>query len=65
MMIFINGEKVTQNFTTLEEACNYYCSEPDSAATALNHNFVPKSDRKQTLLSDGDQIEIITPFEGG
>lgn len=65
MIVFINGEKFSQNFKTLSDACNHYCQEPEAVATSLNFNFIPKSQRDQTCLSDGDQIEIITPFEGG
>ena len=34
-------------------------------ATALNENFIPLSERKKTILKDGDRVEIVAPMEGG
>lgn len=34
-------------------------------ATARNQSFVRKKDRAQTRLADGDEIEILTPRQGG
>ena len=68
-MFYINGEKITDNMTekltTLHDACQYFSDDSEAVATALNGLFVPKSLRQTTLLSDGDQIEIIAPIEGG
>ena len=34
-------------------------------AAAINLTFVPKNLYDQTLLQEGDQIEIIAPISGG
>lgn len=34
-------------------------------AAAINLTFVPKNHYDQTLLQEGDQIEIIAPITGG
>ena len=34
-------------------------------AVAINLTFVPKNRYDQTLLQEGDQIEIIAPITGG
>jgi sulfur carrier protein len=34
-------------------------------AAAINLAFVPKNSYEQTLLQEGDQIEIIAPITGG
>ncbi len=34
-------------------------------ATAVNQQFVPSSRHAQTLLAEGDDIEVIQPVTGG
>lgn len=34
-------------------------------ATALNRAFVRKKDRERTILAEGDEVEILTPRQGG
>jgi len=34
-------------------------------ATALNGEFVPASARDATRLSQGDQLEVLAPMQGG
>ena len=34
-------------------------------ATALNGEFVASSARPDTLLSEGDRIEVLAPMQGG
>ncbi|MEN9226604.1 MAG: sulfur carrier protein ThiS [Thermostichus sp. HHBFW_bins_43] len=34
-------------------------------AVAVNLNFVPRTQYAQTLLQEGDHVEIITPAAGG
>lgn len=66
MMIFVNGEKITQEFTTLDSVCvALYGDDAESVATAVNGDFIPKILRKTTQIQQGDHIEIIAPLEGG
>ncbi len=34
-------------------------------AIAINQIFIPRCDYDKTVLSDGDQIEIVAPMQGG
>jgi sulfur carrier protein len=34
-------------------------------ATAINTQFVPKSQYAQTALNDGDRIDVVAPIHGG
>ncbi len=34
-------------------------------AVAVNGTFVPKEAHKETILNDGDKIEIVAPMQGG
>jgi sulfur carrier protein len=49
---------------TLADALAQAGARPPFAA-ALNLQFVPKTRYEQTLLQEGDQIEIIAPITGG
>lgn len=37
----------------------------ESYAIALNRRFIPRTKHTTTILNDGDQIELITPMQGG
>ena len=50
--------------TTLADALALVKACPPFAA-AINLTFVPKNRYDQTLLQEGDQIEIIAPITGG
>ena len=49
---------------TLAQAVDASQLTPPFAA-ALNRQFVPKTQYDQTLLQEGDQIELIAPVVGG
>lgn len=38
---------------------------PAYAAVALNGEFVPRSRYRETILKDGDSVEILAPMQGG
>ena len=38
---------------------------PENFAVAVNENFVPRSEYPRTTLSDGDQVELLVPMQGG
>ena len=65
MNIVLNGEKVTTFESTLEGLCVSKGFESESVATAMNGIFVPRDLRANTVLEDGDQIEILVPLQGG
>ena len=65
MYIFINHVRhELAEGATLAEALALVRACPPFAA-AINLAFVPKTRYEQTLLQEGDQIEIIAPITGG
>jgi sulfur carrier protein len=65
MRVTVNGEardvsadSVTALLGELEYDGNHF-------AIALNYDVVPKSRWAETVLKAGDEIEIITPRQGG
>jgi sulfur carrier protein len=40
-----------------------YCDV--AIATALNGEFVPVTARAETQLTEGDQLEVLAPMQGG
>lgn len=38
---------------------------PESVATALNGQFVPRGQREATLIRPGDELTLIQPITGG
>ncbi len=65
MNLIINGEKrdVESNTTLLALLSQLGASEP--YAVAVNHSFVPREQCEGITLADGDQIEILSPIQGG
>ncbi len=39
--------------------------DPGGVAIAVNREVVPRDQWEQLAVQDGDQIEIIEPFQGG
>ena len=65
MRVIVNGEAReinSQNVDTLLGELDY---EGTHFAIALNYDVVPRSRWAETLLKSGDEIEIITPRQGG
>ena len=65
MNIILNGEQVTIFDSTLEGLCISQGFELDAVATAMNGIFVPRDLRINTILEDGDKIEVLAPLQGG
>ncbi|WAP67348.1 sulfur carrier protein ThiS [Jiella pelagia] len=65
MKILLNGEPAEVNAATLAAALEELGYGEGPFATALNHDFVPASERPETWLTEGDAIEIIAPMQGG
>ncbi len=65
MRVIVNGEPreiASQSVEALLAELEY---EGTHFAIALNYDVVPKSRWSQTALKNGDEIEIITPRQGG
>jgi sulfur carrier protein len=65
MKIRVNGEEQSIQALNLDCALLELGFTNALVATALNGDFIPRSQRPQTVLSDGDTIEVLAPMEGG
>ena len=65
MRVTVNGEAreiASQSVDALLGELEY---EGNHFAIAVNYDVLPKSKWAETKLSNGDEIEIITPRQGG
>jgi sulfur carrier protein len=65
MRVTVNGEQreiASSSFDALLGELEY---EGTHFAIAVNYDVLPKSKWAETLIRSGDEIEIITPRQGG
>ncbi|MBW8903944.1 MAG: sulfur carrier protein ThiS [Bradyrhizobium sp.] len=65
MRVIVNGEQreiASANVDALLTELEY---EGNHFAIALNYDVLPRSQWARTSLKSGDEIEIITPRQGG
>ncbi len=65
MNIRVNGIECDVKAVDLESLLAELDYADQTVATALNRNFVRKKDRAETKLAEGDEVEILTPRQGG
>ena len=65
MRIHVNGKARDVAAATLGALLRELDYEDGAIATALNQNFVRKTDRSKTPLKEGDAVEILVPRQGG
>ncbi|MGJ5080000.1 sulfur carrier protein ThiS [Bradyrhizobium sp. SZCCHNRI1009] len=65
MRVTVNGEARDINATSVTALLSELDYEGTHFAIALNYDVVPKSRWSETALKAGDEIEIITPRQGG
>jgi sulfur carrier protein len=65
MRVIINGEAREISSASVDALLGELDYEGTHFAIALNYDVVPRSHWAQTLLRSGDEIEIITPRQGG
>ena len=65
MRVTINGEAREINASRIDALLSELEYEGTHFAIALNYDVVPKSRWAETPLNAGDEIEIITPRQGG
>ena len=65
MQVIVNGAPQEVAAATLAKTLVALGYADAIVATALNGEFVPKRKRAETLLSEGDRIEIVAPRQGG
>jgi sulfur carrier protein len=65
MRVIINGEAREISSASVDALLGELDYEGTHFAIALNYDVVPRNRWAQTLLRSGDEIEIITPRQGG
>lgn len=65
MQVDLNGARIKTAAASLAALVEERGFDPASVATALNGDFVPRPMRGQTVLADGDKIEVLSPMQGG
>ena len=65
MRVTINGEAREINASRIDALLSELEYEGTHFAIALNYDVLPKSRWAETPIRNGDQIEIITPRQGG
>ena len=65
MRVTINGEAREVNASRVDALLSELEYEGTHFAIAVNYDVLPKSRWAETQLKAGDEIEIITPRQGG
>jgi sulfur carrier protein len=65
LQILLNGEPVATDARNLDELCGSLGLAEAKIATAVNGSFVAAGKRAGTSLAPADEIEIVTPRQGG
>lgn len=65
MKLQLNGVQIDAVATTLADLLEAEGFGGARVATAVNGSFVPGGSRADLVLSDGDNIEVLAPMQGG
>ena len=65
MRVIVNGEAREIAATSLDALLGELDYEGTHFAIAVNYDVLPKSRWAETPINSGDEIEIITPRQGG
>jgi len=65
MRVIVNGEQREIASSRVDALLGELEYEGTHFAIALNYNVLPRSQWLRTRLKSGDEIEIITPRQGG
>jgi sulfur carrier protein len=65
MRVIVNGEQLEISSASVDALLGELEYEGTHFAIALNYDVLPRSRWAQTTLKNGDEIEIITPRQGG
>ena len=65
MRVTVNGEQREINASRIDALLSELEYEGSHFAIALNFDVLPRSRWAETALQTGDEIEIITPRQGG
>jgi sulfur carrier protein len=65
MRVTVNGEQREISSSSVDALLSELEFEGTHFAIALNYDVLPRSRWAETTLKSGDEIEIITPRQGG
>jgi len=65
MQIIVNGQARNVSQTNLDEVLTELGFASARIATAVNGEFVPRSQRVSATLHNGDRLEVLAPMKGG
>jgi len=65
MKIILNGEPREVTASRLSDLMDELGFAGAKVATALNEDFVPAGARADTMLTEGDRLEVLAPMQGG
>jgi len=66
MTVLVNGERrQLAAGTALDVLVAALCAAPSGVAAALNETVVPRTRWPETLLREGDRVEVLTAVQGG
>jgi sulfur carrier protein len=65
MRVIVNGEQREVASARIDALLSELEYEGTHFAIALNYDVLPKSRWAETAIKNGDEIEIITPRQGG
>ena len=64
-MIYINGKEISKSSVSLCEYLSENNYNSDGIAVELNYEILPKAKYADTVLRDGDTVEIVRFVGGG
>lgn len=64
-MVTINGESIDATGKTITEYLSFTDYDAKRIAVERNGNIVPKAQYHETVLQDGDSVEIVSFVGGG
>ncbi len=65
MVLIVNGERREITATHVDALLGELDFQGQHLAVAVNYDVVPRARWAETPLKDGDQVEILTPRQGG
>ena len=65
MRVTVNGEQREIRSASVDALLSELEYEGTHFAIAVNFDVVPRARWRETMLKDGDTIEILTPRQGG
>ncbi len=64
-MVLINGEQTVSDGKTVKNVVDELGYNPLAIAVELNEEILPKAEYAETVLKDGDVLEIVNFVGGG